>query len=396
MRNDEMRIAIVGAGIAGLTAAAALTRAGVRCEVFEQARQLAEVGAGIQIAPNAARVLNRLGLGRHLDLVGVRPAAIEMRRWDDDSVLRRTELGDRCEEMFGVPYYAVHRADLHRGLLQILPSGTVHLGLRLVGIEERPDEVELRFDDGSRLPFDVVIGADGIHSVVREVLAGDEPRFSGQSIYRGLVPAERVPFLLTEPKVTLWLGPNRHCVCYPVSGGRQVSFGATTPVDDPRPESWSAQGSVDELRAAYAGWNDRVGQLLAAADAVSQWALHDRDTVDRWSTRRVTIIGDAAHPMLPFLAQGANQAIEDAMVLAVFLRGATGPDDVAGALARYEEVRRARTEEVHGISRRNTSMLHLPDGDEQRKRDEILAATADLSSQQWLFGYDAEVEARAA
>ena len=389
MSTNPPRVAVVGAGIAGLTVAAALTRAGVRCDVFEQAGMLARVGAGIQLAPNAARVLHRLGLGPYLDSVAIRPRAIEMRRWDDGTVLRRTDLSG-CAELFGAPYYTVHRADLHQGLMSLLPHGTVHLGWHCVGVEERPDEAVLRFDDGSTVVADVVIGADGIRSAVRELLVTDAPRFSGESIYRGLVPAERVPFLLEEPKVVLWLGPGQHAVCYPISAGEQVSFGATTPAGDWRVESWMAEGRVADVLSAYDGWNGQLLRLLSAADAVSRWALHDRDSVQRWSSHRVTILGDAAHPMLPFLAQGANQAIEDAMVLGMLLaRGGSG--QVGEAVAGYERLRRGRTEEVHRVSRQNTTMLHLPDGADQQRRDEKLGATADLRSQEWLYGYDAEV-----
>lgn len=386
-----MRVAIVGAGIAGQTVAAGLLRAGIRCQVFEQARQLREAGAGVQIAPNAAKVLHRLGLADHLRAVAVRPAAIEMRRWDTNRAFRRTPL-DACEALFGAPYYVVHRADLQRSLLQLLPEGTVRLGHRCIGVVEADDGVELRFEDGSSTTADVVVGADGVHSAVRDALVADEPRFSGQTISRGLVPAERVPFLLDEPKVVLWLGPEQHCVCYPVAGGKLVSFGATTPARGWRTESWSAEGSVEELVAAYSGWNDEVLRVLGAADSVGRWALHDRDNVDRWSTARITIVGDAAHPMLPFFAQGANQAIEDAIVLALCLKRASS-DGIAASLRRYEELRKPRTARIHQISRDNARALHLPDGPEQSRRDSAMNGSAGLGSQEWLYGYDAELAA---
>lgn len=388
--THELRIAVVGAGIAGLTVAAALARAGLRCEVFEQAPYLAEVGAGIQVAPNAARLLHRLGLADHLRDVAVRPRAIQMHRWDDGDPIMRTPLGPECEELFGAPYYLVHRADLHGGLLELLPQGIVRLGLRCTHVEEREDEVELRFEDGRTVRADLVIGADGIHSVMRDRLVRDRPRFSGQTIYRGLVPAERLPAMAAEPKVRLWLGPDQHVVAYPISRGTQISFGATTPSDGWRTESWSAAGDVASLAAAYSGWNADVQKLIGSADAVSRWALHDRDTIETWSTRRITLIGDAAHPMLPFLAQGANQAIEDAIVLAACLRGA---GDVASALRRYEALRRPRTEEIHRRSRANNRNLHLSDGESQRRRDDELADSAGLDSQSWLYGYDAELAA---
>lgn len=394
MRTSDLRIAVVGAGIAGLTLAAALSRANIRCEVFEQAPSLAEVGAGIQVAPNAARVLHRLGLADHLAAVAVRPAAVQMSRWDTGHTIMRRPLGAECERLFGAPYYTVHRADLHSGLLELLPQDTLRLGLRCVGITERERDVQLEFADGRRFTADAVVGADGIRSVVRGRLADDRPRFSGQTIYRGLVPAGRVPFLADDRRVQLWLGPGQHCVAYPVSRGERISFGATTaaPDDGGSAESWSAEGSTADLAAAYQDWHPHVRALIAAADTVGKWSLYDRDAIAGWSTGRITLVGDAAHPMLPFLAQGANQAVEDAVALAACLRG-TGTDGIAGALLRYEWLRRPRTEEIHRRSRANTEDLHHADGERQRRRDADLAHSADLNSQQWLYGYDAELAA---
>lgn len=389
-----MRIAIAGAGIAGLTAAAALARDGHTVEVYEQAPALGAVGAGLQLAPNAVRVLQRLGV--ELDGFAVRPAAIEMRRWSGGELIMSTALTG-CTQRYGAPYLTVHRADLHEALLRQVPVGAVRLDARLVRIEETPSGVTLRLHDGRSARADLLIGADGIHSVVRERLVADRPRFCGQSIYRGLVPANRVPRLAADPRVRLWLGPDQHCVCYPVAGGRLISFGATVtqrPGAATRPapgttESWSADGDVDVMIKAYAGWHTEVLRLLSAADTVRRWALHDRDAAHRWSSAAVTLAGDAAHPMLPFLAQGANQAIEDAAALAVVLRN-TAASDVDAALLRYETVRIARTSAVHARSRANSRALHLPDGPAQRERDAALGRGGDLSSQDWLYDYDAE------
>ncbi|MFI8104301.1 FAD-dependent monooxygenase [Streptomyces sp. NPDC086023] len=389
--RDGPHIAVVGAGIAGLTLAVALARAGLRCDVYEQTRRMREVGAGVQIAPNASRLLHRLGLGERLRELAVRPSAVEMRRWDDGALLGRTALGAECEELYGAPYYTVHRADLHQQLLCRLADGSLHIGLRCVGAEEDADGAVLRFEDGSVRRADLVVGADGIHSVVREALAPDEPRFSGQSIYRGLVPSERLPFLMADPKVRLWLGPEQHLVCYPVSGGRLISFGATAPAGDWTAESWTADGRVDELALTYTGWNPDVRKIVEAPDAVGRWALHDRDPIDRWTTGRIALLGDAAHPMLPFMAQGANQAVEDAVVLAGCLAGAeAGPDGLRAALVRYEELRRPRTELIQRQSRANSAKFHLSDGDGQRERDAELAGSQNLREQEWLYGHDAE------
>jgi len=389
--NEQLRIAVVGAGIAGLTVAAALIRNGLRCDVFEQARLLREVGAGVQLAPNAARLLCRLGIGERFQKVAVRPLALEMRRWHDNLVLHRTPLGTECEQLFGAPYYTVLRADLHASLLERLPGGIVHLGLRCIDVVERADDVVLHFADGSSTAADVVIGADGIHSRVRELLVRDQPRYSGQSIYRSLVPADRLAFLCAEPKVVLWLGPGKHCVCYPVAGGQQFSLAATVPNPRWSAESWSAQGKAGELAEAYRDWHPEVRAVTSAPDTVGRWTLHDRDPLRQWSTHRITLVGDAAHPMLPFFAQGANQAIEDAVALALCLhntpRGQTR--QVTEALGRYQQARIPRTSEVHRISRANTTALHLPDGAEQRRRDNLLT-TRRLADQAWIYGYDAE------
>jgi len=382
--HQGTRVAIVGAGISGLTLALALERAGIPHRVFEQAPVLGEVGAGVQLAPNATRVLEALGLGERLRAVAVRPEAIEMRRWNDGRVLGRTPLGDECEKAYGAPYYALYRPDLQQCLLSALAPGTVELGRRCVGLTADGCGVALQFADGSGYDADVCVGADGIHSAVRESLATDSPRSSGQSMYRGTIPIERVPFLAAEPKVVLWLGPRRHLVHYPVAAGRLVSFAATSPAEDWISESWSATADPGEVADAYAGWHPGVTQVLAAIGGVNRWALHDRDATGPWHSGQVVLIGDAAHPMLPFVAQGANQAIEDAAVLAACLDGTA---QASLALERYEAARRDRVARVHEVSRGNATRLHLDDAD--RERDAGLRAAQQLTDQQWLFEYNA-------
>jgi salicylate hydroxylase len=387
------RIAVVGAGIAGLVAAAALQRHGVRGQVFEQTRHLREIGAGIQVSPNGSRVLHRLGLGATLARVATRPAALEVRRWDDGSLLARSPLGDTCEAAFGFPYYTIHRADLHQSLLELVTEGTVHLGKRCLAVDQDPDAVRLKFDDGTTTAADLVIGADGIRSAVRRVLVDDEPRYSGHTMYRGLVPADRVPHLAGEPRITIWLGPGQHCVCYPVSGGRQFSFAASAPCDTWHVESWSAAADSADLLAAYRGWHDDVLGVLSAAGGLTRWALHDRPPVPTWTGDRLVLVGDAAHPMLPFGAQGASQAIEDTAALVACLDG-VAPSGLAAALARYERVRQPRVARVRRFIAANESSHHLDDGQDQRRRDESIGDEWRLREREWLFGYDAEGAAR--
>ncbi|MET9854231.1 FAD-dependent monooxygenase [Streptomyces sp. NPDC006450] len=386
---SHLRVVVAGAGIAGLALAAALRRAGIDCHLYEQAERLAEVGAGVQLAPNATRLLRRLGLRDRLRDLAVTPQAIEMRRWDNGALLQRTALGDPCQRRFGAPYYTVHRADLHSALLSLLPPDRVHLGARCVSVTQLADEARLHLSDGTTVTADLIVGADGIHSIAREQIVADRPRYSGQTIYRGLVSADEVAHLLTESRVQLWFGPDQHVVCYPVSSGRQVSFGATVPAPDWREESWTARGDVAELAAAYEGWHPDVTRLIGAAQTVSRWALHDREGIERLSSGRVTVIGDAAHPMLPFQAQGANQAIEDAVVLAACLAGA-GPDRLSAALRRYERIRLPRTTRIQRQSRENAKTFHLEDGGAQQHRDTAAQTASGLDRHEWLFGYDAE------
>jgi salicylate hydroxylase len=375
--------------------AASLARAGVASEVFERADALTAEGAGIQLAPNATRLLRRLGLAARLDAVAVRPSGIEMRRWTSGATIATTELGAACEARYGAPYYTLHRADLQRVLFDAVaasPEVSLRLGRRCVGVSEAPGAATVHFADGATAEAGLVIGADGIHSVVRGALEPDLPRYGGMDVYRGLIPIECLPHLSGEPAVRIWLGPGRHCVCYPVAGGALMSFVASgpgdgAPIEDP--DSWSTPGVVSDLVAAYQGWHSDVLELLGNAGAVTRWALHDRAPLPRLHAGRVVVAGDAAHAMLPFGAQGANQAIEAAATLAACLRGATSAT-LGPALDRYERIRLPRLARVGAAVRGNAGDHHLVDGPAQRRRDRHLTAHRSLSRQGWLYGYDAE------
>ena len=380
------RVAIVGAGIAGLVIATVLRRRGVRCELYEQSPVFDAVGAGIQLSPNGVRILHRLGVAPALAEHGVQARSIETRRWDDGGLLARVPLGTACEELFGAPYYLIHRADLQRCLVNMLAPGTVHLGRGVARVVERADHVELHFADGGHTTADLVIGADGVHSAVRRAVVRDEPRFSGYSVYRGLIPAEVVPSFAADPRVIFWLGPRRHVTYYPITAGKTVHFSAVCATEDGRSGSSTTGAETEELAAAFAGWNPEVRRVVTAAASVTRWGLFDRDLADRYVSGRIALVGDAAHPMLPYLSQGANQALEDAVVLTDCLDDA-GRDPVR-SLRHYEALRRPRTAEVHRQSRVRAETFHFADGTRQQERDFRLAGET-LKDLAWLYGFDA-------
>jgi salicylate hydroxylase len=389
-------IAVVGGGIGGLAAAAFLRRAGLAATVYEQASALGEVGAGLVVAPNAARLLRRLPSEFGLERAGVvLETGWEFRRWADGSVLFAQQLGEACARRYGEHTWTMHRADLLAMLRSAIPDEAVKLGRRCTGVTQDADGVTLTFSSGRPVRAGVVVAADGIHSVLREhVTTASPPRDSGLCAWRSLVPAAAAPAFARRPVQTLWLGYRHHLVHYPVSGGRLVNVVAFSPARAGEVESWSAVGRVTDLAAEFAGWDPRLGKLIAAAERVGRWSVLDRAPLPRWVDGRIALLGDAAHPMLPFYAQGAGQAIEDAAALTVCL--ATGPWDPPAALARYERVRLPRASRVQEASRGRTAHHHLPDGPEQVARDAAFAGEDPLSHNAWLYGYDAEQAAAAA
>jgi salicylate hydroxylase len=385
-------IAVIGGGIGGLAAAAVLLRAGFDVQVYEQAEALGEVGAGINIGPNASRILLRLGLAEALERTGVKPLTFDQRRWDDGRVLLRSPLGDGVEAAYGSPYYTVHRGDLHRALADAVPSERVHLAHRFMHLVDRGDNVEAFFENGASISADALVGADGIHSLMRHALFGPEkPRFTGCVAYRGLVRAERLTHLQLERRNNIWMGPGRHFVHYFVAAGRLVNFVAVIEEDSWLKESWVDRGEVADAVAAFRGWHNQVVSIIGAADETYKWALFDRSPLPRWSVGRVTLLGDSCHPMLPFMGQGAAQAIEDAATLkSCFLRVAS---DVPAALHLYEQLRLPRASRLQAMSAINKTRFHLPDGKEQSERDaEMAGGETDFSRAaiSWLFEHDAE------
>ncbi|MEU8462374.1 FAD-dependent monooxygenase [Streptomyces sp. NPDC029003] len=379
----SLKVAVIGAGLGGLTAAAALYARGLDVTVHERGTALREQGVGMHLGPNGTRLLERLGLGPRLAELAVRPEALEVRAFHNGARVAEQEMGEAWERQFGAPYLTVHRGDLHRMLAALLPQERVRTGKELLRYEEGPGGVLLEFADGTTSVADVLVGADGVHSAVRRAVAGaDAPVYSGNSALRGLVDAADVPSL--DPRrMYMFAGPTSRVLCYPVSGGRQFTYVVVTPAAEGDAESWTSATDRADLGSVLAGWAPEVRELVGAAGEVRRWALYDRAPLERWSTPRVTLLGDAAHPMLPHHGQGANQAVEDAVALALCLAGAAeDARGVAAALARYEEFRRPHTTRVQLGSRTGR-----PAPREDGRPGGVKEAAEDVG---WILSHDVE------
>ena len=357
----NLRVLIAGGGIGGLTAALSLAHSGCQVTVFEQATEFAEVGAGIQLSPNATRVLHHLGLEDALRASAFLPQGTQFRHWRRGNVISESALGDDVLSRYGAPYYHIHRGDL---MATLVDAARAHPGVELLpgvavnGFDETPEGVCVTTTDAS-YAGDVAVGADGIHSSIQAALWGQQaPRFTGNVAWRALVPTASLPANLIRPLSTVWWGPGKHFVHYYVRSGEWVNCVCVVEKSGWQVESWTQQGDFDELRQDFAGWHTDIQQLLEAMDKTQlyKWALFDRMPMPQWGKGRVTLLGDACHPTLPFMAQGAAMAIEDAAVLAGCLHQV---DDIAAALQRYENLRRARTAGIQAGSRRNARVFHL-------------------------------------
>lgn len=392
MSGKRIHVAIVGGGIGGLAAANALLHRGLSVAVYEQASALGEVGAGVFIYPNSLRQLERVGLGPALARVGAKVGpGSEYCRMDGTMVGKiLTVDSSGWNGMYGM-----HRADLLNVLAAALPSEAVHTGHRCTGFSQDEEGATLHFENGREARADAVIAADGINSVLQKyVVAPSAPEYAGFRAYRGLIAADRLPQWRREAHL-VWMGEGKHFMVFPVRGGELLNYVGFVPTDSATVESWSAIGDRDELAASFAGWDPRVTQLLAQVESCFWWGLYDRQPLGRWVQGRLALLGDAAHPMLPHLGQGANQAIEDGTALAVLLQrcgAASGDGDVAAALARYEALRRPRTSFVQAEARKNGLRYDSKYAD-LAQRDREIANSAALRKS--LYDYDIEKEAQA-
>ncbi len=382
----KLRVAVVGGGIGGVAAANALLQADVDVHVFEQAPALGEVGAGLAIQPNGARMLRRLRLGAELDRWGARWLDPQFQH-PDGTLIAPMWPAERTPE---IEMYGMHRADLLAMLVRRLPAGVVHTDHRCVRFEQDARQAMLSFANGAQHDFDVVVGADGIHSTLQQyVTPPSAPIAAGSVAYRGVVSAAKVDW--PSGAMRNWLGPGKHFLVYPVRGGELVNYVGFVPTDVQTKESWSAPGDPARLAAAFSGWNPMIDAILAAVEQTFWWGLYDREPLPRWTAGRLTLLGDAAHPMLPHVGQGANQAIEDSVALATLL-GTTDAAAAPDALQAYERLRREHTARVQLSARRNGARYDSQTGD-LRDRDQQLSNQA--QERAWIWSYDAQAAAAA-
>lgn len=361
-KKQAEHIIIVGGGLGGLTAALALQQQGFQVTVLEQARTLAEVGAGVQLSANATRVLSLIGLDGAVAACGAQPTGKEIRLWSTGQTWQPFDLGAASIQRYGHPYAMFHRADLHKALEQELrrvAPGAIRLNCRCESVDLSGSRPSVQSSEGERIEGDLVVGADGVHSRVRHAIVGaDQPVFSGMHAWRGVIPTDRLPEHLRKPVGANWVGPGRHVIHYPLRRGELTNFVGIVQGSNWEVESWTQQGSLDDCLRDFTGWHEDVQTMIRTVDTHFKWALMVREPIERWSAGHVTLLGDAAHPTLPFLAQGAAMALEDGYVLARAL--AAHRSDVPAALSAYEAARVERTAKVVRGSNGNATRFHNP------------------------------------
>ena len=389
------RVLIAGAGIGGLSSALALAKQGIKVTVCEQTSNLGEVGAGLQISPNALKVLFKLGLESRLRPFVFVPQHATIRDFITGDYYLKVPLGEQAASRYSAPYWHLHRADLHNVLVHACLEAGVELVLNATVTRYAKDtelnQVNVTLDDGRTLSADLLIGSDGVHSKIREQMLGSErPTFMGQVAWRGVVPVSELRTSI-QPDACVWAGPGRHFVSYYLRGGDYVNFVAVEERSDWQSESWREEGNVEELRHAFSGWHPEVSDLLASASRTFLWALHGRSELPTWHDDSVVLVGDACHPMLPFMAQGAAMAIEDAYVLAQCLSRYSLDD----ALIIYEQTRKPRTTKIQQMSKANAGLYHMHGGVLGRIKLKALQAASRFvphviqSKLDSVYGYDA-------
>ena len=383
------KILIAGAGLGGLAAAGCLLKAGFDVEIYEQAPALGEVGAGIQLSANAMHVMNHLGIGNEVSEQAVRPAAYVFRLHDTGEIIDRFALSEEHLKLHKAPYNQVHRADLHETLanaVQKMKKGLVHLNKKATGYTETDIGVELHFENGTSAKGDMLIGADGVKSVVRDQVAGSvEAIYTGDSAWRITVPKEKLPPNFMEEVMSVWMGPGKHSVSYWIRGGELLNFVGAVETPVAEEESWTARFPWEDLKADFEGWHQDIQTVidLVDRDECYRWALYRRPTIENWSSDRVTILGDAAHATLPYLAQGAAMAIEDGAVLT---RALTQCDQISEALELYQRNRVDRTARVVNTSDANRKLFHLDSVEEIRESFANRDEGGDRNT--WLYSYN--------
>lgn len=394
--NKNLRVGIIGGGIGGAALARSLQRQGIEYHLFERADAFGEVGAGVQMTPNAVKVLKALGLNDALYDVGFLPEAMVGRNWETSDELFRTPLKGSSKTTYGAEYFHVHRADLHFILTKEIPDSQVTFGAQCVDVIKNSESATAIFNDGSEFEADLIVGADGINSVVRSVLwGGNNPKFTGHMCWRALVPVEEHPLPFVGPDATFWMGPSAHVVTYYVKGGKAVNIVAVTETDEWVKESWTEPSSTQELLESYSGWHSNLVKLFERTDPSQtyKWGLFDHDPMPKWSSGHVTLLGDAAHPMLPFLSQGAAMAIEDSYVLAQAVAHFNG--DINASLVAYEKERVERTSHVQLQARERGRTYHLSTAEELKARDVIYRKEQEENPNavgigaEWIYKYDA-------
>ena len=385
MTENRGTIIVAGAGLGGLTLALCLARAEFSVTVLEQANALGEVGAGVQISANGARVLYHLGLAEALQAVAFKPERGEMRHWQSGETLSSRPLGQASEAAFGFPYFHLHRADFHAVLADALAAvapGSVHLGAKVTGFSQSGAGVTVTTEAGESVSGDVLVGCDGIHSAIRTQLFGpDAPRFTGCVAWRAIVPVGALPPGHVRPVSSNWIGRGGHFVHYYVRRGELVNCVGIIEQDEWQAESWSSEGAKAGFLDDFKDWHEDVQILMRQAESCYRWGLFDRDPMPKWSQGRVTLLGDACHPMLPFMAQGAVMAIEDANTLAQCLASAAAA--YPSALQRYEYLRRERTATVQQMSRDNIQFFHNADIPNLAER-----MSSHREAHLWLYSFD--------